>query len=167
MNAHIVEEARQPRTIQVHQLYISSGHNFFGHHGNPAGQNQIIEVSRIECMAGRGIRGDRFFDHKENYQGQITFFALETYKKICSELSVWDRSTAVFRRNVITAGIDLNTLIGSDFWIQGVHFYGTEECHPCYWMDQAFGPGACDFLKAQGGLRAMILSNGSLCVNAL
>jgi MOSC domain-containing protein YiiM len=43
-----------------------------------------------------------------------------------------------------------------------VHFLGTEECRPCYWMDQAFAPGAADFLKGKGGLRAMILSDGML-----
>lgn len=167
MNAGMSKHVSREELIQIHHLFVSSGHNFFGHHGKPAGKNGIIEVPRLECMAGRGIRGDRFFDHKENYQGQITFFALETYKMICNEFSVCNRSTAVFRRNVITAGIDLNALIGSDFWIQGVHFHGTEECRPCYWMDQAFGPGACDFLKGRGGLRAVILSDGFLCANVL
>jgi len=41
---------------------------------------------------------------------------------------------------VITAGVDLNELIGREFEIQGVRFHGTEECRPCYWMEQAFAP---------------------------
>lgn len=159
-------DVSQQKTIRIRQLYISAGHNYFGHHGKEAGKNEVMEVSRIECIAGRGVRGDRFLDYKDNYKGQITFFAWEAYLKICDEFAVRDRSTAVFRRNVITRDMDLNTLIGRDFWIQGVHFHGTEECRPCYWMDQAFAPGAFNFLKGQGGLRAQILSDGFLCVDA-
>lgn len=148
--------------VEVCGLYLATGHNFFGRHGKPPGENSIIEMTEIDCVAGRGLRGDRFFDYKENYKGQITFFSWETYETICRELDVHDKSPSVFRRNVITAGKDLNELIGQEFQIQGVRFRGTEECRPCYWMDQAFAPGAADFLKGRGGLRAEILSNGIL-----
>jgi MOSC domain-containing protein YiiM len=63
---------------------------------------------------------------------------------------------------VITRGVDLNELIGQDFEVQGVRFLGTEECRPCYWMDSAFAPGAHEFLKGRGGLRARILNDGLL-----
>lgn len=154
------------RSVQICRLYISAGHNYFGHHGKASGENEIIEMVRIECVLGRGVRDDRFFDYKEGYKGQITFFAWETYEKICAEFDIRDRTTAAFRRNVITLGADLNALIGKDFWVQGVRFRGTEECRPCYWMDQAFARGACEFLKGQGGLRAEILSDGFLNATA-
>jgi MOSC domain-containing protein YiiM len=112
------------------------------------------------------LRGDRFFNYREDYKGQVTFFAQETYRAICQGLGVSDKSLWVFRRNVITSGIDLDRLIGEEFCVQGVRFLGTEECRPCYWMDQAFAPGACDFLKGRGGLRAKILSNGILRIGA-
>lgn len=149
--------------VEVCHLYIASGHNFFGRHGQPPGENLIMEVPEVECVAGRGLLGDRFYDFKENYKGQITFFASEIHEAICRELGVRDKSPSAFRRNVITAGVDLNELIGREFRIQGVHFRGTEECRPCYWMDQAFAPGANEFLNGRGGLRAEILSNGILC----
>jgi MOSC domain-containing protein YiiM len=63
---------------------------------------------------------------------------------------------------VITRGVDLNEFIGKEFEVQGVYLYGTEESAPCYWMDRAFAPGAKDFLKGRGGLRAKILSDGGL-----
>ncbi len=81
----------------------------------------------IECAAGRGIRGDRYFD---------------------------------------TSSLDLNELIDQDFEVQGVRFHGMEECRPCYWMDQAIAPGAHEFLKDRGGLRAKILCDGQLRSNA-
>ncbi len=150
--------------ICVERLYISSGHNFIGHHGQPPGVHRIVECGEIHCVAGRGIVGDRFFDHKENYKGQITFFALEVFVDVCRELGVRGQSPCVLRRNVITAGVDLNSLIGEEFVLQGLRFAGVEECRPCYWMDQALAPGAEAALRGRGGLRARILASGTLRV---
>jgi MOSC domain-containing protein YiiM len=157
-----LEQVPRAGCVEICRLYVSAGHNFFGHHGKPPGQNPMLEVEEIQCVAGRGICGDRFFDHQENYKGQITFFAREVYEALCEKLGTWEKSLAVFRRNTITSGVDLNDLIGEEFEIRGVRFRGAEECRPCYWMDQAFGPGAFDFLKGRGGLRAQILSTGIL-----
>jgi MOSC domain-containing protein YiiM len=122
----------------------------------------MIEVPQIECVAGRGIRGDRYFDFKDDYKGQITFFSLEVFEEVCSALRLENCSPALARRNVITRGADLNAMIGQEFDIQGIHFHGMEECRPCYWMDGAFAPGAHEFLKGRGGLRAKILCDGIL-----
>jgi MOSC domain-containing protein YiiM len=58
--------------------------------------------------------------------------------------------------------VDLNSLIGREFEVQGVRFFGEEESKPCYWMDQAFCPETENELKGRGGLRARILTNGTL-----
>ena len=120
------------------------------------------EASELHCLAGRGVRGDRFLDYRDHYPGQITFFADEVYGALCRELNVTDKPPSVFRRNVITSGVDLNSLIGVAFEVQGVQFLGVEECKPCYWMDRAFHPGAAAALKGRGGLRARILCDGVL-----
>jgi MOSC domain-containing protein YiiM len=127
----------------------------------------MIEVPGIECVAGRGIRGDRYFDFKDDYKGQITFFSLDVFDGLCAALDLHDCSPAAARRNVITRGVDLNELIAREFEVQGVCLYGTQESAPCYWMDRAFAPGAKDFLKGRGGLRAKILSDGKLRSTAL
>jgi len=149
--------------MKILHLFASDGHNYVGHHGKPASRNPIREVAEVECVAGRGIKGDRFFDHDEDFRGQITFFAAETHRRLVADLGCSDKPMATSRRNVITGGVDLNTLIGREFEIQGVRFLGTEECRPCYWMDQAFAPGAEAGLQGFGGLRARILSSGVLC----
>jgi MOSC domain-containing protein YiiM len=126
----------------------------------------MIEVPVIECVAGRGIRGDRYFDFKDDYKGQITFFSLDVFDELCAALALRDCSPAAARRNAVIRGVDLNDFIGKEFDVQGVHLYGTEESAPCYWMDRAFAPGAKDFLKGRGGLRAKILSDGGLRSNS-
>lgn len=151
--------------MKILALYMSSAHNFFGHHGRPPGESEMLEVPEVQCLAGRGVLGDRFCDHQQDYKGQITFFAAEVHRAISTELGVWNRPVSVFRRNVITEGMDLNGLIGAEFEIQGVRFRGVEECKPCHWMDQAFSPGAEQFLKGRGGLRSVILTDGTLRVD--
>ncbi len=146
----------------IHHLFISDDHNYVGHFGREPGNHPMRELPSIECVAGRGIRGDRYFNHKDDFKGQITFFSLEVYQRLCDQLSIHDRPPSAFRRNVIVEGVDLNALIDQEFTIQGVRFAGVEECRPCFWMEQAFGLGAEAALRGHGGLRARILSSGSL-----
>ncbi len=151
--------------MSIERLYISPGHNFFGRHGLPAGSNPLQEVAEIECVAGHGVRGDRFFDYKEDYKGQITFFSSEVFEDVCCALGLHGKAPGSTRRNVITRGADLTDLIGKRFSVQGVEFEGVAECKPCYWMDQAIGPGAEEALQGRGGLRARILCTGLLSVD--
>lgn len=152
--------------IRVAHIYISPGHNYVGHHQQPPGTNEIIEVPQAECLAGRGLRGDRFFDHPENHKAQVTFFAMEVYESLRSELGVTDKGPAAFRRNVITTCADLPKLVGRRFSIQGIQFEGVEESRPCYWMNLAFHPQAEAKLQGRGGLRARILTSGVLRADA-
>ena len=147
--------------MRIVRLFISPGHNFFGHQDQPAGSHPIVEVEQIECVAGRGLKGDRFFDFKPDYKGQVTFFAWEVLEALREELGLAEVQPAATRRNVITRGADLNELIGVEFEIQGVRFTGTEECRPCYWMNDAFRDQRAEtWLKGNGGLRARILTDG-------
>src|SRR2546423_10619204 len=108
--------------VEICHLYISHGHNFFGHHGRAPDDYPVIEVREIECVASHGIRGDRFFDYQKDYKGQITFFSLEVLDELCGALELQECSPALVRRNVITRGDDLNRLIGQEFELQGVRF---------------------------------------------
>ncbi|HEX5221014.1 MAG TPA: molybdenum cofactor biosysynthesis protein [Verrucomicrobiae bacterium] len=154
-------------TLRVVGIFISPGHNFFGHHEQPAGTHPTISVSEIDCVAGKGLFGDRFFGFKENYKGQVTFFSSEVFADVCRKLNVVGKSPGVARRNVVTRGVDLNSLVGKRFVIQGIEFEGVCECSPCHWMNHAIGEGAERALRGRGGLRARILSDGVLRVDGV
>jgi MOSC domain-containing protein YiiM len=151
--------------VKISHLFISPGHNFFGHHGQPAGIHPALEVKEVECVAGCGIKGDRFFGFKKDYQGQVTFFAGEVFADVCNQLGTPGKSPGVARRNIVTNGVDLNSLIGKQFEIQGVRFEGMAECSPCHWMNDALAPGAEAALQGHGGLRAKVLTDGKLRVD--
>jgi MOSC domain-containing protein YiiM len=149
-------------TLALHRIYVSDGHSYFGRHGLGSAPFRIREVAEVECVAGRGLRGDRFFDYKENYKGQVTLFAREVFDELCRAVHAPQATPAALRRNLLVSGADLNALIGQQFDLQGVRLEGTEECRPCYWMDEAVAPGAFEWLKGRGGLRCRILSDGWL-----
>ena len=148
-------------SVEILGIYVSPGHDFRGHHGKPRGNSPVDHATEAECVTGQGIRGDRYFGFKDNYKGQITFFDQAVHEAIAAQFGVTPNPSA-YRRNVMLAGIDLNELIGKRFALGEALFEGTEECSPCYWMNQAVAPGVEDFLKNQGGLRARILESGAL-----
>src|SRR5690349_2232755 len=74
--------------VVIRHLFISPGHNFFGRHGQPPGEHPMADVPIVQCRAGRGLEGDRFFAYRPDYNGQVTFFAWETYERVKHELAV-------------------------------------------------------------------------------
>jgi len=153
--------------FRVEHLFVSEGHRYVGRHGKEPLDFPTIEVDEVRCVSRRGILGDRFYDSPEGHKGQVTFFSMEVYESMCAKLGVWDKPPSVLRRNVFVRDIDLGSLTGAAFSLQGVGFEGVEECRPCYWMDAAFGPGAEDFLKGRGGLRARVVCDGVLRTSPL
>ena len=91
----------------------------------------IIAEAKIRISQGIviqpiiGIRGDRFYDYRDNYKGQITFFSFEVFERLVSHFGLTNSSPGALRRNVVVSGVDLNDLIGQEFSIQGVRLRGT------------------------------------------
>ncbi len=148
---------------RIHHLFTSPGHDYFGRHGKGSLKHGILSHAVVDLVAGQGIVGDRFFGWKEDYKGQITFIDLALIDDVRRHAGDPDLPAAAFRRNVVVSGIDLHALIGRTFELGGLRFEGTEECRPCYWMDEACGrPGTEELKQGRGGLRCRILDNGQL-----
>jgi len=148
--------------MRIEAIYIAREHAFKGRHGQPPADEPMVRVDEVECVAGRGLRGDRYFGAEPGHRGQVTFFAREVWEDLCATFGVTDRDAGSFRRNVIVSGADLESLVGREFTVQGVRFAGVEPANPCHWMNVAFHDGAEKALAGRGGLRARILENGVL-----
>ena len=148
----------------IRHIFVSAGHNFFGRHDLPAGTSETRDVTAVKCRAGWGLEGDRFYGYRPGYKGQVTFFAWETVAAAREKFGVPALSAEAFRRNVVVEGLDLMALAGTRFSLGGIEFEGSEEARPCHWMNKVVAPGAEDWLRGQGGLRAKVLSDGELRV---
>lgn len=147
-------------------IFISPGHDYWGRQGEGRLQHGIQSVPEVECVAGRGLRGDRYFLKKPGHKGQVTFFESEVVEEIREQFKLPKLPASVFRRNLIVQGIELKHWLGRRFSFQGIEFEGAQECKPCDWMNRVITDGAEAFLKPRfrGGLRAKVLTDGVLRV---
>lgn len=148
--------------IKIKELFRSTGHSYKGRHGLGALDFKIESCETFDLVAGSGIVGDRYFNHKPDFKGQITFFDQAVYLEVKAKFDLPDLHPSAFRRNVLIEGVDLNSLIGEKFSINGVEFSGSEEAAPCYWMNEACAEGVHEFIKGKGGLRCRVHNNGKL-----
>ena len=70
------------------------------------------------------------------------------------------------RRNVVTHGIDLNALVGRRFRVGDVECLGQRLCEPCSHLERLTTKGVLRALIHCGGLRADVVTNGSIEVGA-
>lgn len=121
-------------------------------------------MDAVEARTGLGLVGDRYFAVPAHFEAQVTFVAGEIFQAVLDEFGLAGLSPALMRRNIVTEGVNLNQLLGHEFALDfgdhTVRFAGTKACSPCGWMDAAIAPGAWQFLKGRGGLRARVLSDG-------
>jgi MOSC domain-containing protein YiiM len=152
--------------ISIEHIYISPGHNYFGKLKDGPGLHPTNDVEEVEVRAGRGLVGDRYYGVPAHYEAQVTFFAAEVFEALLAEFGRDDLEPILTRRNIVTRGANLNQLIGQEFSIDSggdpIRFLGTKPCNPCAWMDAMLGQGSHAFLRGRGGLRARILTDGTL-----
>ena len=66
------------------------------------------------------------------------------------------------RRNLVTRGVALNHLVGRDFQIGEVKARGIRLCEPCDHLQRVTGRELIKGLRHRGGLRAQILTQGTI-----
>lgn len=93
---------------------------------------------------------------------QVTFIASEDLAALESEGV--ELTAAESRRNVLTGGVELLQLIGRRFSVGGAVCEGVEECTPCSYLESLTRPGVLRALGGRGGLRAGIVSSGTIRV---
>lgn len=153
--------------VHIHNLFISSGHNYFGRPKDGPGQHTTRDVDEVYAEADHGLVGDRYFGVAAHFDAQVTFLALEVFTALCAHFARPDWLPILLRRNIVIEGAPLNQLIGQEFEIisasgASVRFQGARECSPCAWMNAMLAPGAQKFLRGRGGLRARILTDGGV-----
>lgn len=124
----------------------------------------------VRALPGRGLEGDRYFSgigtfspnpQKPDYE--VTLIqkeSIETFQS-ASALPFTSRHA---RRNLVSEGVDLNSLIGKDFYVGVVRLRGIRLCEPCNYLAKNSFPEVLQGLVHKGGLRAQILSEGMMRV---
>ncbi|OLC12138.1 MAG: hypothetical protein AUH29_17265 [Candidatus Rokubacteria bacterium 13_1_40CM_69_27] len=144
------------------------------HIGKEAGAPLEV-VAETRAVPGRGLEGDRYFRGRGYYSDrpsvggrEVTLIEMETIEALEHGLlnAAGERlgikvTAAETRRNIATAGVPLNHLVGQTFWVGPVQMRGTRLCEPCKHLEELAGrPHLMSGLIHRGGLRAQILNEG-------
>ena len=123
---------------------------------------KIDEISEIKVLSGKGILGDRHFHDHKDHKGQITLIEKESIdyynNKYKSKIPYTD-----FRRNIVTEGIGLNSLVKKEIEIGTIKILPYELCKPCLHLEQMVsGKDIIKEFLRRGGLRCEVLVSGKV-----
>lgn len=146
--------------MQIEAIYIAE-----------EGSAPMDRADSVEAVAGRGLRGDRYFTGTGYYSPydvcQVTFVAREAIDAIDERYGL-DLSAGEHRRNVVTSGVDLDRLLDARFRVGGAVFEGTRPRPPCRHVEEVnqerYGTsGVAQALQGdRGGICADVVTTGRL-----
>lgn len=121
-------------------------------------------LERARALAGQGLEGDRHVTGAGTFPSGLPGSALTLIEAEVCESFEPALGPDEHRRNLVTRGIDLNALVGQEFWIGRVRCRGTRLCEPCTVAQRYAGRPVLRALVHRGGLRADILEDGPIAV---
>jgi MOSC domain-containing protein YiiM len=147
-------------------------------HIAPRAAAPMQSIAEVHAVPGRGLEGDRYFtgtgfySTKPSHGGrEVTLIEMEAVEALFGEVISAEGKrlgiklgAAGARRNVVTAGVPLNHLVGVEFSVGTVRMCGTRLCQPCKHLEELTLPGVLSGLIHRGGLRALILDEGTIHV---
>ena len=130
----------------------------------PEESGPIQEIAEVEGVAGKGLRGDRYFDADEGAHDpslEVTLFSAEALEEGRAESGL-DITAEDMRRNLMTEGVQLSDLLGRRFSAGEVTFEALEENPPCARLQRLAGKRLLKPLIGRGGIRARIVTGGTI-----
>jgi MOSC domain-containing protein YiiM len=133
----------------------------------PGAGDVLVAVPQVRAVPQRGLEGDRYFLGVGSFSRwpgtgrAITFIEAEVIEAVRREHG-FDLADGRSRRNIVTSGVPLLSLIGQRFRIGTAVFHGERPCEPCGYLEGRIGEGLMAALKGRGGLRAEVIEEGVL-----
>jgi MOSC domain-containing protein YiiM len=127
-------------------------------------------VGAAEAITGRGLAIDRyglgtgFYSYKVGPDRHLTLIAAEQVEELAAEGVQFDPGE--HRRNLVTRGLDLTSLVGRTFFVGDVELRGVRLCPPCVHLEEVTGrAGLREAIGPdRGGLRTEVVRGGLLRV---
>ena len=124
------------------------------------------KVEQLYALAGRGIEGDRYFLSTGTYSKspepgrQVTLIKSEVLESLKNKLEI-NVKPEESRRNILTQGIEIYDLIGTEFYVGTVRLRAHRITQPCLYLEKLLDqPGLYKELWDKGGISCEILSDG-------
>jgi MOSC domain-containing protein YiiM len=133
------------------------------------GAAPMKSVSEVKAMAGTGLEGDRYATKLGTYSNEpgsgreVTLIEIEAIEALQRDYGL-ALDPGLTRRNIVTRGLYMNHLVGTEFCVGPVVLRGSRWCEPCAHMEKLAVKGALRGLIHRGGLRAEIVRVGTIRV---
>jgi MOSC domain-containing protein YiiM len=126
----------------------------------------MVERWEVRALDGKGLEGDRYaegrgtFSKKAGTGRHVTLIESEAIAAVAKDKDI---SADLTRRNIVTRGVPLNHLVGSQFRVGEVVLKGMRLCEPCGHLSRLLDDDEVRsaFLH-RGGLRAEVIRGGRI-----
>ena len=133
-----------------------------------AAQGPMQALGQVKAIPGAGLEGDRyelkvgtFYKPEPDYE--LTLIEVEAIEALRRDYQI-ELAAGDARRNIVTRNVPLNHLVGREFAIGDVRIRGIRLCEPCDHLQKVAGKPVIKGLLHRGGLRAQILTPGTIRV---
>ncbi len=158
----------EPVALDVVGLVVSPRHRFDGRPSDgPRPAMGSDRQTSVDVRAHKGVVGDRYFGTRHRFAA-VTFLAVEEVARVGASLDAPGLDPFLARRNVLTRGLDVESLVHSEFTLEqggrSLTFRSLTRANPCAWMDVVLAPGAHQAMRGHAGIRSEPLDDGVLSV---
>jgi MOSC domain-containing protein YiiM len=124
------------------------------------------KVEQVNALAGKGLEGDRYllgtgtYSKKPQPGRQVTLIKSEMLELLKDKFDITVKPEES-RRNVLTKGVEINDLIGTEFYVGTVRLRAHRITQPCLYLEKLLDqPGLYNELWDNGGISCEILTDG-------
>jgi MOSC domain-containing protein YiiM len=136
-------------------------------HIAPEASAPMVELDAARLVEGVGMEGDRYatargtYSHKPHADRQVTLIEMETLDALARDHGI-DLAPHETRRNLTTAGVPLNHLVGREFRVGDVVLIGGRLNVPCQYLEDLLGKPVFKPLIHRSGLNCRIVKGGTI-----
>ena len=132
-----------------------------------AAAEPMRRVPAAAAVAGLGLAGDRYalgggtWAQYPDLEKQLTLIDREAVTEVAREVGA-ELSPGDTRRNLVTTGIDLPSLVGQWFTVGDALLFGMKRCPPCTHLERLTGLRLVKAMVHRGGINAAVFAGGGI-----
>jgi MOSC domain-containing protein YiiM len=148
-------------TGTVHEIWLTG-----------AAAEPMRRVPGGRLVPGVGLDGDRYargggtWAQYPDLEKQLTLIDRDDVAAVAAEVGA-DLSPGDTRRNLVTTGIELPSLVGSWFAVGDALLFGMKRCPPCTHLERLTGLKLVKAMVHRGGINAAVFGGGQITEGAV
>ena len=138
----------------------------------PTAAAPMQRARSARLLVGRGLEGDRYalgggtWAQYPNLEKQLTLVDTADVDAVAAEVGV-PLTPGDTRRNLVTTGIDLPSLVGRWFAVGDALLFGAKRCPPCTHLERLTGARLVKAMVHRGGVNAAVFVGAEIAEGAV